>query len=177
MTAYGKRITVIGDSILKGIKGREMSNHVTHGRTYVKPFPGATCTQMMHYIVPTLTEDRPDAMVIHVGTNDVTRRRGQVEKSSQDVAKAIIDIGIECQKNGVNDIFISGITYRRGFHEMKKVHEINDLVRDFCTKENFHFICNASIREQHLWEDGLHLLDIGKNVLANNIINSLNANL
>ena len=84
-----------------------------------------------------------------------------------------MEVGIQCQQNGVNDIFISGITYRNGFKEMKKVREINDLLRDFCIRENFHFICNDSVGQQHLWEDGLHLLDTGRNILANNIINSL----
>ena len=60
---------------------------------------------------------------------------------------------------------------------MKKAKETNGIVKDMCVRENFNFISNDSIREEHLWNDGLHLLDEGTTLLANNIINSLNKNL
>ena len=177
ITRRGKKINIFGDSIVRRMKGKEMSDELNSGRVYVKAFRGANCNQMSHYITPNLAEQNPDAVVIHVGTNDLQVRQRQFQKSNEEIAKDIINIGKQCKQFGVNDVFISGITCRKGFHLMQKVHEINDFLQDLCVLEDLHFISNSSIKEQHLWEDGLHLSDSGSIVLTNNIINSLNANL
>ena len=36
----------------------------------VRSFPGATCSDMYHYLVPIL-EKQPDYVILHVGTDDV----------------------------------------------------------------------------------------------------------
>ena len=36
------------------------------------------------------------------------------------------------------------------------------------------FIDNRNIREQHLWNDGIHLQNQGKVILSNNFANSIN---
>ena len=38
----------------------------------------------------------------------------------------------------------------------------------------FIFIDNRNIREQHLWNDGIHLQNQGKVILSNNFANSIN---
>ena len=176
MTRRGKKINVFGDSILRHMKGKAITEELKSGRVYVKAFPGANCNQLSHYITPNLTEQNPDAVIIHVGTNDLKIRQGQ-QKSNEAIANDIINIGKQCKQHGVNDVFISGITYRKGFHLMKKVHEVNDIVQNLCLLEDLHFISNNNIREQHLWQDGIHLSESGVTVLSNNMINSLNANL
>ena len=177
MTRRGKKINIFGDSILRRVKGKEMSEEFENGKIYVKAFPGATCNQLSHYITPNLMEQNPDVVVIHVGTNDLKVRHGQHQKSNEEVARSIINIGKQCKLHGVNDVFISGITYRKGFHLMKKVREINDMLQKLCVEDDLHFISHSSIREQHLFQDGIHLSDAGLVILSNNILNSLNATL
>ena len=36
----------------------------------LRSFPGATCSDMYHYLVPIL-ERKPDHVILHVGTNDL----------------------------------------------------------------------------------------------------------
>ena len=93
------------------------------------------------------------------------------------IVQYILQIGRTCRQSGVKDIFISSITYRSNPNEMKRVREINNILKSMCVAENFIFICNDSIGKEHLWKDGLHLLDGGTNILANNFIKSLNENL
>ena len=42
---------------------------------------------MKHYVTPTLTDDRPDCIVLHVGTNDLKRLTGYSERSPDAIAK------------------------------------------------------------------------------------------
>ena len=60
-------VAVVGDSIVKEIKGHLLSTK--HDTVVVKSFSGATTKQMYDYIKPTL-EMKPDQLVIHVGTNN-----------------------------------------------------------------------------------------------------------
>ena len=57
---------------------------------------------------------------------------------------------------------------------LRRVHEINDLLRDLCISENFVFINNDCIGKDYLWNDGIHLLNEGKDILVNNFIDSIN---
>ena len=41
----------------------------------VRSFPGATCSEMYHYLAPIL-ERKPDDVIFHVGTNDVAHYEG-----------------------------------------------------------------------------------------------------
>ena len=173
IVSKGKKITVFGDSIIKRINGRELGKHTHCGRTYIKSFPGAKSKALNHYVIPTLIDEVPDVVIIHAGTNDINTPLG-----AQNIAHEIIKIGKTCQQiGGVNDVFISSITCRRNNEETKKVKEVNDFLRELCVGENFYFINNDFIKMEHLWKDGLHLLDEGTNILANNFINSLNENI
>ena len=45
---------------------------------------------------------------------------------------------------------------------------------DIAYNEGFGFINNINITSQYLWKDGLHLIESGKVILANNFIHSIN---
>ena len=57
---------VIGDSMVVGIDERKM---LSKRLKKVRSFPGATCSDMYHYLVPIL-EKNPDHVILHVETND-----------------------------------------------------------------------------------------------------------
>ena len=50
----------------------------------------------------------------------------------------------------------------------------NKILKRLCEEHKFIFIDNGRINEEHLWKDGMHLLESGKIILANNFINSIN---
>ena len=141
----------------------------------MKPFPGANAKELTHYVLPTLMEQSPDIVIIHVGSNNIsrTRRNAKVQRNI-DIVKEIINTGLTCKENGVKKVFISSLLCRSDKEEMDKVNEINDLLKQRCVIENFGFISNETIRENHLWKDGIHLIDQGTTILANNFINVLN---
>ena len=62
-----KSVTIIGDSILNNIHPRGISKD---GNVNVKSYPGLTSEDMMDFINPTIRL-QSDAIIIHVGTNDV----------------------------------------------------------------------------------------------------------
>ena len=170
IVSNGKKIAVYRDSLVKRIKTHEFNRHV-NGKAFIKSFPGANCVELNHYIDFSLKKDRPDCVVIHVGTNELTNKQ---QKDNGVIANEIVETARKCRRNGVNDIFISGIVNRASFDATRKLKDINDKVRDICIKEGYHFICNESITKEYLWKDGIHLLDEGTVLLANNFINAIN---
>lgn len=124
-----------------------------------------------------MIEESPDVVVIHCGTNDINPRFKQPHLDAEKIANDMIEIGKTCRNNGVNEVFISSIVCRSVEAEMLKVDEVNKMVKDLCIKEGFEFIDNSFIGKQFLWKDGIHLLNDGTTLLANNILNSLNRNI
>ena len=70
-----------------------------------------TAKRLLHYCLPTLADEKPEVVVIHVGCNDLTTKRGELLNQTfvNEVADVIIDMGKVCIQNGVNKVFISSI--------------------------------------------------------------------
>ena len=64
--------------------------------------------QLNHYIIPSLVDDKPNAIIIHVGTNDILDKLNH-----KDIARNIISITINCRKYGVHDIAISSVLIKK----------------------------------------------------------------
>ena len=56
-----------------------------------------------------------------------------------------------------------------------RVLKVNDYLQKICFENRFYFIDNSKIKREHLFRDGLHLLESGKVILANNFIYYLNS--
>ena len=78
-TRFGKEICVIGDSHLNKIKRNISQKSVNGGKTYFNVFRGATSKRLNDYILPTLHEDHPDVVLLHIGSTDINNKR-QIEK-------------------------------------------------------------------------------------------------
>ena len=63
-----------------------------------------------------------------------------------------------------------------GLEQNAKINEINDILKDTCKAQNFNLISNENIGADLLWEDGIHLSNEGREVLEQNLINSINSN-
>ena len=92
----------------------------------------------------------------------------------EDIARNIIKIGLECKKYGVNDIFISSVLVKRSPKLNAMLRRANELFCDLWRANGFGFMCNDMITTQHLWNDGIHLQDLGANILSSNFINFVN---
>ena len=140
---------------------------------HCRSFPGATVEQMEHYIVPTLYEDCPDVLVLHVGSNNIINRTVD-DVNLQHVAQKIINIGKQSIESGVKFFVVSSIFGKRNVRLSARIRELNDILKGLCELNNFIFLSHNEIRRHHLHEDGVHLTDDGTDVYASSILDTIN---
>ena len=171
-----RNILIIGDSIIRYINRSRLNRNLRCGKAFVKFFPGATVLQLSHYIIPHLQSNRPESVILHIGTNDIAPRNGNT-KSSSEIAQSIQQVAKVCREFGVKNVFVSSITCRSNQVQMKKVIEVNSCLMNMCNEEGYLFIHNSNIELDNLWRDGLHLADSGVDILEYNFFTSLENNL
>ena len=126
-----------------------------------------------HYILPNFHEDHPDVVLIHIGSNDINNQmkdRINTEKLTGD----IINIGKSCIDLGVKEVVISSILPKKNIAFTRLMRQVNDSLREQCVLNGFGFISNDNISRTHLWKDGIHLEDLGTNILAGNFADFVN---
>ena len=112
VSSKGKKILIISDSMCSRIKMKEFNSYTKNGYAYRKTFPSATVNELAHYCIPTLLEDKPDTVIIHIGTNNVTKQ------NPSDISQELTNMVSICHNYGVNDVFISSILFRPNFNEI-----------------------------------------------------------
>ena len=93
-----------------------------NSKAYFRSFIGATSKQLDHCIIPLLVDDEPDAVIIHVGTNNIL-----YNASYEDIARNTIKIGSNCKSDGVNNVFISSILVKKNAVLNALVRCVNDI--------------------------------------------------
>ena len=86
-------------------------------------------------------------------------------------AKILIDIGLRCRNNNIGMIFISSLAYSSKVNPAS-IQQWNGLLFDECRRNGFKFVDNGSVSGTDLWTDRIHLIESGKGIIANNLINS-----
>ena len=161
---YRKKIHIIGDSIIKEVKGWKLTNK--DHKVIVRTFPGASTKCMESYVKPT-SELKPDTIILHCGTNDL---RNTIKP--QDVSSKIINLAVSL-KTPENSVIISGLTTRKDYLA-DKVPLVNDHLAGECQKRNIGFIDNTDIlADAHLNRSNLHLNVKGTNILVRNFIHAI----
>ena len=129
---------------------------------------------MKHYIVPHLNEERPGTCVIQGGGNDLPTSRNS-PTPVLDIAKDLIDTAMACKDYGVKNILVSSVMPRNIPYMQFRRRQLNNLLRDLCTENNFTFIDNDNIvLSEHISGDGVHLNRDGTNMLSENFLDYLN---
>ena len=73
-TSTMKNVTIIGDSMLGGIDEYGIRAKVDENTSVkVRSHPGATSSQMIHHVTAQLM-DKPDLLIVHCATNDLTKK-------------------------------------------------------------------------------------------------------
>ena len=54
------------------------------------------------------------------------------------------------------------------------LQQLKGLLFDECRRNGFKFVDNGAVSESDLWTDGIRMIESGKHIIANNLINSLN---
>ena len=145
-----QKIMILGDSMIKNIKGWEISKKLQNANVYVRHFSGAKVRCMKDYLKPSLREN-PDHFVLHVGTNDLDSDRSLdlIEKSIVDVASSL--------KTDKCDVTISNIIIQNDCF-MAKANEVNKSLTELCFERNFLLIDHSkTLKLQLLNGSKLHL--------------------
>ena len=67
---YGKKIVTFGDSHMKTVNSAKLNFYI-NGKAQIKFFRGVNSEQLEYYVIPTVIKEKPDSVVIVVGSNDV----------------------------------------------------------------------------------------------------------
>ena len=132
---------------------------------YRKTFPGVNLVHMNHHIIPTLLEDKPDIVILHVGINDVLNRfdQGQIIKNIQQMY-------ITCKKFNVSEVIILGIvSCKRTDNSL--ICYINENLKIESMTKGYQFLDNENIKLDNSCRDGLG--ESGEKLLLDNYVNFL----
>ena len=94
------------------VKKNLFNNSLSTGRAYLNVFRGSTIKRINHNVTPTLAQDKPDVIVIHVGCNDITKQNMNIVNPSK-LADGIINKGKSCASYSVKDIILPSILTKR----------------------------------------------------------------
>ena len=125
---------------------------------------------METYVKPILNDVTPDVLILHIGCNDI----GNKQLTENEIAKWIVKIGRQGKESNLRDVFISSLMRRAQKRLNDKVIAVNNILKHVCKLNRLGFIDDTNICAENLFEDGLHLNDDGKVILANNFIYVLN---
>ena len=159
---------MIGDSILKDVKPYQLKNKLKKSdKLYVQSYRGAK-TSAMKFHAEASKEFDNDVYVLHCGTNDL-----KIDKSPEDIAKSIIEIGIKL-KSHENDVYVSSIL-TRGDELNEKGCKVNHYLKLNCHNYLLKFIDNSKIiTNRHLNHSGLHLNKDGTKELSEHFLRVIN---
>ena len=74
----------------------------------VKHFLDSNSNQLDHYFIPTLVDDKPDVVLLHVGSNDMFSNDNNTK-----LANNIINIGLNCKNHSVSKVLISSTLVKK----------------------------------------------------------------
>ena len=103
-TDVTNRVFIMGDSIVKHVRGYELSQRVENYNVFVKSSSSVKGRCMEDYIQPTLRETLSH-IILHVGTNGVT-----IKQDPQHIAESINNLAVIIKRNC--DVSISSVKTR-----------------------------------------------------------------
>ena len=130
--------------------------------TTVKSFGGATSKDMIDYVKPSARK-KPDKIIVHVGTNDISKGIANTNDNLKSIVETIHEISPGSQ------VYFSEILMRTDLDgSFSKVKKKNEELSKFCSDRNIGIVGNADIDYSCLAKRGLHLNPKGLKKLALN---------
>ena len=155
-----KKVVVTGDSLLNGINERGLSR--PH-KVNIQNFPGGASETILEEL-DTLVASKPDCIIIHAGTNDLTNGINSLNSVKKNVKK------VKQASANTKVVFSSLITRKDKIDLDKKVQDTNNRLKNYCAQTNIDFIDNNNIKQEHLGNKKLHLNKRGNTVFANSLL-------
>ena len=75
--------------------------------------------------------------------------------------------------HGVLKVFVSGFVRNKRIPE-SLLEGVNEKIYFMCKNNNFIFVDNSNISNIYLSDDGLHLVELGSCILANDVFDGIN---
>ena len=169
-----KRAIIFSDSMAKRILPWKFNRVTPTYHTTFRSFPGANTKSLNYYLDHELTAQTYDTVIIHCGTNDISPRRNTHTLTDEEIAHALIEMGLKAKRFGPKTILISGIIPRKDPTIDTRRINVNSILQRLCIENNFCYVDNCNVTNLHLWKDGIHLLDSGIELFSDNLINFLN---
>ena len=145
-----KVVSILGDSILKDVKGYELSSE--ENKVLVKSFSGAAVECMTHYIQPTM-KLKPDVLILHCGANNL-----KYEKPPEELAEEIVKLAKDAASLSENTSIIVSGTVERNDTFKDIVKEVNKNLEKMCNKRNIGYLDHPNIKAgAHINRSKLHL--------------------
>ena len=167
------RIIIFGDSIFRGIRVCEFNNEVKNSYAKFKTFPGSDSREVLHYVNPILESGNYDSAVLYSGLNDLLQKALSKSDTVENLKESITKAAVKCTSHGVSKVFVSAIVRNKKIFE-SFLEEVNEKNSFMCKNNNFIFVDNSNVSNIHLFDDGLHLLESGRCILAYNVIDRIN---
>ena len=144
-------------------------------------FHGGKAKHIRNQIETHLQEERPDAVIIQIGGNDLSAFRGEIPTPVIEIANNIIDSALLCKSYDVKDVCVSSAlprkeSYLKNTEDRRR--ELNMVLKSLCDIHKFIFIDNDVGEEkivypQHMY-DGVHLTDDASILLSRKFGDVLN---
>ena len=164
-------VLIFSDSMTSKIKIFDFNRLFKNGKAKHMFFPGSTSEQILQYLEINLKINNPDAVLFHVGINDILNDSS--DSGLENVLNNLQQMVEKCRKYNVKQIFISGLVCCKRI-PYSILENLNMKIRAICLRSDLIYVDNSTIKVSHLYKDNLHLLKAGRDILINNFINSLN---
>ena len=122
---------------------------------------------MVDYVKP-VARKKPGTLLIHVGTNDLTKGVNTMRK-----VRKSVEVIRELDNTENMQIGFSSIIQRTDKDFSNEIKESNIKLKNYCLGKGFIFVDNDNINESCLNNSKLHLNKKGTQRLAKNILSSL----
>ena len=149
-------VIVVGDSRVKHLTGPGISkkNHIK-----IKTNPGATTENIIDYIKPNIRK-KPDFLLVHYGTNDLTNGINIMTKIRKVVATV--------EEMDKIKLGFTSIICRKDVDKTDEITAVNDRFQKYCLSKGLLFVDNSNIDASYLNRGTLHLNRQGTSALADN---------
>ena len=117
---------ILGDSMVKGLNEYGLSKK---RNVKVQSFSGYTTEDMLHIAKPAARR-KPDTIIIHVGTNNITRDITMMKN-----IKKIVKLIRDCSEN--TQVLFSGIINREDRNHSDEISEINTRMASYNDRDLF----------------------------------------
>ena len=134
-----KDVVIIGDSMLNNITGKGLSKSTNVDDLNI---PGATSGDIVDKIDDVL-EGKPESLIVHIGTNDLTNNVNLLNNVKKIVNKA--------KNTSDTALIFSNIIIRRDKRNLKKMRaDTISRLKNFYNQKNIHLILNDNIKNHIL---------------------------